>query len=68
MARLHVEAREAERALDATDQSRIRFHREFYHRDWADPAGYHLVLNSDALGYDGAANVILARVRELGWG
>lgn len=67
MERLHLDAREAERTVDATDAARTRFHRDYYARDWTDPAGYHIVVNSAALGYDGAATVILDRVRELGW-
>ena len=35
--------------------------------DWEDPVNYHLVLNTAALGYDGAAALIVARARELGW-
>ncbi|MGB7212578.1 MAG: cytidylate kinase-like family protein [Gemmatimonadales bacterium] len=66
--RLGVDAKEAERVVDTTDASRTRFHREHYDRDWTDPAGYHLVLNTSALGYSGAADVIVARARALGWG
>jgi cytidylate kinase len=65
--RLGVGAKEAERVMDATDVSRTRFHREHYDRDWADPAGYHMVLNTLALGYSGAADVIVARAKALGW-
>ncbi|MFI5235209.1 MAG: AAA family ATPase [Gemmatimonadales bacterium] len=67
MVRLQVDEKEAERVLSETDASRARFHREYYKRDWTDPAGYHLVLNTGALGYDGAAEVILGRARVLGW-
>lgn len=66
--RLKVDVREAERIVDATDESRARFHREHYGRDWADPTGYHMVLNTHALGYTGAADVIVARAKALGWG
>lgn len=65
--RLGVDAKEAERMVDTTDVNRVRFHREHYDRDWADPAGYHMVLNTLALGYGGAAEVIVARARALGW-
>lgn len=68
MTRLGVEAREAEKVMRATDASRDRYHREHYQRDRGDPAGYHLVLNSAALGYEGAAEVIVQRARALGWG
>lgn len=68
MTRLSADAKEAERVTRETDASRDRFHREYYGRDRGDPAGYHLVVNSAALGYEGAAEVIVQRARALGWG
>jgi cytidylate kinase len=65
--RLGVPPEEAARLTDETDRNRARYHRQHYQRDWADPANYHLVLNTAALGLDGAAEVIVARARALGW-
>ncbi|MCP4003705.1 MAG: cytidylate kinase-like family protein [bacterium] len=65
--RLGVAERDAPRILEETDRNRDRYHKEFYHRDWNDPVNYHMVLNTHALGYDGAGGVILDRVRALGW-
>ena len=65
--RLGVSAEEAAGLIDETDRNRARYHRQHYHRDWADPANYHLVLNTAALGLDGAAEVIVGRARALGW-
>ena len=45
---------------------RARYNREYYHRDWNDPVNYHMVLNTEALGFDGAAEMIVARARGMG--
>ena len=65
--RLGVPAEEAARLTDETDRNRARYHQQHYHRDWGDPANYHLVLNTAALGLDGAAEVIVGRATALGW-
>ncbi len=64
---LGVEREEAARRLEATDSNRIRYHREYYHRDSNDAANYDIVLNTERLGVDGGARVILARAEALGW-
>jgi cytidylate kinase len=66
-AREGIDIAAAEVTIDKTDANRARYHREYYRRDWADPAQYHLTLNTGALGYEGAADLILARARGLGW-
>lgn len=53
--------------LDETDRNRSLYHREFYDRDWSDPANYDLVLNTERLGFEGACDLIVARARALGW-
>lgn len=58
---------EARAAVAATDAARARYHRELYGRVWADPVNYHFVLNTELLGTEGAAELILARARRLGW-
>jgi len=58
---------QARAAVSERDSSRARYHRELYHRVWADPVNYHFVLNTELLGIEGAADMILARVRALGW-
>jgi cytidylate kinase len=65
--RLGVPTEEAARLTDETDKNRARYHRQHYQRDWSDPANYHLVLNTAALGLDGAAEVVVGRARALGW-
>lgn len=61
-ARLGVGAAEARTAIDQTDAMRRRYHRQYYNRDWDDPTIYHLVLNTAALGLDGAAALIVHQV------
>jgi CMP/dCMP kinase len=65
--RLRIAPEEAARLTDETDRNRARYHRQHYHRDWSDPANYHLTLNTAALGLDGAAEVIVGRAMALGW-
>lgn len=64
---LGVDPGQAGKLLDETDRNRARYHREFYDRDWNDPVHYHMVLNTGWLGFDGAAELIVARARALGW-
>ena len=61
--RLGVDPHQAEKILDDTDGNRARYLRKYYKRDWRDPANYHIVLNTEALGLDGAAEVIVGRAR-----
>ena len=65
--RLGVSPAEAATVTDETDKMRARYHRQHYHRDWNDPVNYHLVLNTAALGLDGAAEMVVGRARALGW-
>ncbi|HEU4700532.1 MAG TPA: cytidylate kinase-like family protein [Gemmatimonadales bacterium] len=65
--RLGIDPAEAEKILDDTDRQRARYHREYYGRDWADPLVYDMVLNTARLGMAGAAAVIVARARAMGW-
>ena len=65
--RLRIPPEEAARLTDETDRNRARYHRQHYHRDWSDPANYHLTLNTAALGLDGAAELVVGRAMALGW-
>lgn len=65
--RLGVDPKAAEEAIARIDANRARYHREYYRRDWNDPANYHLILNTGVLGYDAAADLVVARARQLGW-
>jgi cytidylate kinase len=61
--RLGIPPGEAEKILDETDRARARYHRQYYQRDSRDPVGYHMVLNTAALGVDGAARLVEAAVK-----
>ena len=61
--RLNVDLRGAERAIDDTDANRMRYHRQYYNRDWNDPCNYDMILNTESLGYDEAADVVAGRAR-----
>jgi len=65
--RLRVETAEAKQDIKEHDRNRERYHREYYGRDWDDPLNYHMVLNTERLGLDGAADLILAYARSLNW-
>ena len=67
MERFGYDAKTAEKTLDEVDRNRERYHREYYHRDWQEPTLYHMTLNTELLGFDGAAGVIVARAHRMGW-
>jgi cytidylate kinase len=67
MQRLGVGEREAGQTTDATDADRDRYVQRWYKRRRQDPANYHMVLNTDWLGYDGAAALVAAAARSRGW-
>jgi cytidylate kinase len=54
---------EALKQLEEVDGQRARYHKEYYQRSWSDPVNYHLTINTGLLGIEGAAEVILSRVR-----
>jgi cytidylate kinase len=62
--RLGTAPREAERVLQETDAARSRYLRQHYGRDWNDPAGYDVVLNTGRLGFDAATALIVACARQ----
>ena len=65
--RLGCDPKVAAKRVQEVDGQRLRYHREYYDRDWNDPANYHMVLNSSALGLEGTAGLVLAQARALGW-
>ncbi|MBW2279313.1 MAG: cytidylate kinase-like family protein [Deltaproteobacteria bacterium] len=67
MDRLNLDAAAAAQAVDDVDRNRERYHREYYGREWLDAANYDMTLNTSRLGFRGAAELIEARARSLGW-
>jgi len=58
---------EASSVVDERDHNRERYHAEMFDRDWNDPVNYHMVLNTELLGTDGAADLVISRAKALGW-
>ncbi len=52
--------------LEASDRERAAYIRERYHEDWEDPAHYDLVVRTDSLGVEVAAQVILRAIEATG--
>ncbi len=51
---------EAGKAVKDNDAHRMRYHRQWYDRDWKDPHNYHLVVNTEWLGLERAAHLIVS--------
>jgi cytidylate kinase len=67
ISKLGLSEEEARSEVIQRDEGRARYHKELFGRDWNDPVNYHLVLNTEILGATGAAEIIVARARSLGW-
>ena len=65
--RLGLDSKHVRAVLDEKDANRARYHREYYDRDCELPMHYDMVLNTERLGHEGAAEVIVSRARDLGW-
>jgi CMP/dCMP kinase len=65
--RLRTDLQKATAVVEESDSTRARYHREYYRRDWNDPVHYHMVLNTGALGLDGATDLIVTEARRRGW-
>ncbi len=67
MERERLDAEAAAELTDRTDADRDRYVARWHRRARQDPVNYHLVLNTAWLGYDGAADLIVAAARRRGW-
>jgi cytidylate kinase len=67
MTELGLSEDEARDVVDEHDTNRERYHKEMFGRDWNDPVNYHMILNTELLGTDGAADLVVARAKALGW-
>jgi cytidylate kinase len=65
--RFGLSVSDAEAKVDEIDLNRERYHKEIFGRDWNDPVNYHMVLNTEQLGTDGTADLVVSRVKSLGW-
>ena len=55
---------EARRKMHETDATRAAYTRQLYKKDCCDPDEYDLIVNTDRLGYQATAEVILRGLRE----
>ena len=65
--RLGVDPASVDKIIDETDQNRDQYVKSHYRRDRQDLTQYDLVLNAERLGFDGAAEVIVAEVKRRRW-
>ncbi len=65
--RLGVDPATADKVIVDTDQHRDDYVKTHYGRNRQDLTQYDLVLNAERLGFDGAAEVIVAEVTRRGW-
>jgi len=64
--RLGGTAEGAAKQLDGVDEGRRRYVKTHYDREWDDPAGYDLVVNTGRFGYEAAADLIVEAARKRG--
>jgi cytidylate kinase len=65
--RLGVNPAEADRVIDETDRQRDQYVKTYYRRHRQDLVNYDLVVNTEKLGVDGAARLIIAEAQRRGW-
>lgn len=65
--RLSVDPTSADKVIADTDKRRDEYVKSHYGRNRQDLTQYDFVLNSERLGFDGAASVIVGEVKRRGW-
>ena len=64
MRRLNLDAAAAQKAVEETNRQREQFVRKHWNRSWSAHENYHLCVNTDWLGIDGAADLIVGIARQ----
>jgi len=64
-ARMGCSADEAARAVKKSDQNRLAYMQQHYHADWRDPHLYDIVVNTEHLSAEAAAELIITAARRL---
>lgn len=64
MERFGLTEADARRKMHETDANRAAYTHQLYKRDWCDPDGYDLIVNTGRLGYQATAEIILRGLRE----
>ena len=67
MTRLGCGDAEAAKAVGDIDAARDRYLERYYGRKRDDASNYHIVVNTAWLGYEGAAELVVAAVKQRGW-
>ncbi len=65
--RLGVDATKVDKVIDETDQQRDQYVKTHYGRNRQDLTQYDFVLNAERLGFEGAAELVVAEVKRRGW-
>lgn len=56
---------DAEKRVDDVNRQRAAWTKQHWNREWRSPATYHLCVNTDLLGVDGAAETVAAAARQF---
>src|SRR5688572_27831842 len=62
-----VSLAEAEKNVDEINKQRDQYGRTTFKRSWTAPENYHLCVNTEWLGIDGAADLIVDAARRMGF-
>jgi len=65
--RLGVDPAKVDKVIDETDHRRDQYVKTHYGRDRQDLTQYDFVLNAERLGFEGAAELVVAEVRRRRW-
>ncbi len=65
MSRDRVEEDAAAKLVDDTNAHREHWVRKHFNRSWREHSNYHLAVNTDSFGIDGAAEIILSAARMI---
>jgi len=65
--RLGVNPAEVDKVVDETDRERDQYVRTYYGRQRQDVVNYDMVVNTEKLGIDGAAALVVAEARRRSW-
>lgn len=65
--RLGIAPANVDKVMQETDEHRDQYIKAHYGRDRRDPTQYDLALNAERLGFEGAADLIVAELKRRGW-
>ncbi len=67
ISRLGVKSTEADKVVEETDRQRDRYVKTYYRRHRQDFTNYDLIVNTERLGIEGAAGLVVAEARRRAW-